>query len=441
MDALIYDADADHRQALEKLVTAEGFNALSTEDGEEAKAHCARGPALAFIDIDAGFELIDEMAFDDISEVILMGQEDDHVRVNQGIRRGATYFFCKPFDEDFVRQIVRDLRTEFSTPKSKPKAPQACIEQFGMLRGDSEPMRRIYRTIRKVAPLDTTVFLTGESGTGKDLAAKTIHMQSARADQEFVALNCAAIPHDLFESELFGHEKGSFSGAANQHSGFFERADGGTLFLDEITEIPIDLQAKLLRALENRAFRRVGGEQDTSSDVRIIASSNLDPDEAVAEEKLRHDLYFRLARFQITMPPLRTRGDDIIGLALFFLDELDQEHGEHRTLTQHAIDLLSSYPWPGNVRELKSAIERAYILTRENIDADDLEGLDTAQAITETADLQISSRSTIADAEKRLILAALETFDDNKSKAAESLGISLKTLYNRLQAYGADDAT
>jgi transcriptional regulator with PAS, ATPase and Fis domain len=261
-------------------------------------------------------------------------------------------------------------------------------------------------------------------------------MFGPRGHHPFVAMNCAAVPKDLFESELFGHEKGSFSGAVRRHHGMFERADGGTLFLDEITEMPLELQAKLLRVLELGEFRRVGGEEDLSSDVRIVASTNRQPEAAIADNLLREDLYFRIARFPIWIPPLRERGSDIRGLTLFFLNGLNRAHDSAITIHESALEKLEAYTWPGNVRELKSVLERAFILANEEIEAGHLKGFDHA-AGAQTGYITVSATASVDEAEKKLILAALEAHDGDKPATAKSLGVSLKTLYNRLNEYAA----
>ena len=264
---------------------------------------------------------------------------------------------------------------------------------------------------------------------------QTLHMFSNRAERELVAMNCATIPKELFESELFGHEKGSFSGAVSQHRGYFERTHQGTLFLDELTEMPIDLQAKLLRVLELGTFRRVGGEKELSSDVRIVAASNRDPEEAIAQNLLREDLYYRVSRFPIHIPPLRDRGGDRVGLARYFLNELNQEHDRRVVLEESAERRINEYDWPGNVRELQGAIERAFILADGAIEAHtlgELEGVATRQDY-----IKVPPTSSIDEVERQLIFAALEEFEQDKQRAADSLGISLKTLYNRLNSYEA----
>jgi transcriptional regulator with PAS, ATPase and Fis domain len=258
-------------------------------------------------------------------------------------------------------------------------------------------------------------------------------MLSPRTEQAFVAMNCAAIAKELFESELFGHEKGAFSGAIQRHEGFFERAQGGTLFLDEITEMPIGLQAKLLRVLELGEFRRVGGKEVLHSDARIIAATNRPPQDAIEEGLLREDLYFRVARFPLSIPPLRERGEDIEGLTLFFLNELNQANDTGITIHQAAIDRIKAYGWPGNVRELRSVLEQAYILANEEIEVDHLKGLD--EGVESDEYIRVPATASVGEAERKLIFAALERHDGDKTAAAKSLGISLKTLYNRLNEY------
>jgi two-component system response regulator AtoC len=260
--ALIVDDDEQHAASLDEAVEKHGFSVRRCARVADARALGPEPFSIAFITLhcagEEGLDLLDHPALANANEIILMNDVDEPEVVNRGIGLGATYFFCKPFDATFIDSILKDLAAEVATT---PEADgvECPIDQFGLLRGGSEPMRKLYRIMRKVAPSDTSVLLVGESGTGKDLVAQSLHMFSSRAGHDFLAMNCAAIPPDLFESELFGHEKGSFSGATRRHLGFFERAHRGTLFLDEITEMPVELQAKLLRVLETGAFRRVGG--------------------------------------------------------------------------------------------------------------------------------------------------------------------------------------
>lgn len=440
--ALILDDDARHASALAEVVAAHGFDILGFDRLAEAQTLSDEARlALAFITIDCpdglGLELLDHPAVAGAREIILMNARDEPVLVNRGISAGASYFFCKPFDPEFIGSLLSDLAAE--TAGTSPGTDQeAHIDQFGLLRGSSAVMHKLYRIMRKVAPTATSVLLVGESGTGKELVARTLHLLGERADAPFEAMNCSAIPKDLFESELFGHEKGAFSGALRRHEGYFERADGGTLFLDEITEMPPELQAKLLRVLELGQFRRVGGEADCSSSIRIIAATNQDPETAIRSGLLREDLYYRIARFPLHLPPLRERGEDIRGLALFFLNELNADNGSSVGISESALARLESYTWPGNVRELSSVIERAYILAEGNIEPGHLEGLDAEPAPDEY--IRVAATASVHEAERKLITAALEKYDGDKQAAARSLGISLKTLYNRLNDYAADDS-
>lgn len=296
-------------------------------------------------------------------------------------------------------------------------------------------MQNLYIQIERVAPTSATVFITGESGTGKELAAQTVHELSPRCTHPFVAVNCGAISPQLIESELFGHEKGSFTGASREHKGYFERAGGGTLFLDEITEMPAELQVKLLRVLETRAFRRVGSGREIEIDVRVIAATNRIPEEAVAAGKLREDLLYRLQVFPLYLPPLRERVEDVELLAGEYLDELNQAEHRRKSFSADALDLLKKYHWPGNVRELKNSIQRAFILADDLVEATGF-ALQSAQPCGEAGPfLLVRVGSTVAEVERRLILATLDQCQGAKEKTADILGISLKTLYNRLHEY------
>ena len=316
------------------------------------------------------------------------------------------------------------------------------------LLGNSVAMQEVFRLIERVGPTDAGVLLTGESGSGKELAAQMIHECSARRDRPFLAINCGAIPPGLIEAELFGYEKGSFTGAVRAHAGVFERADGGTLLLDEVTEMPLDMQTRLLRVLESRKFYRVGANTEYTSDVRVIAATNRCPLSAVQAGQLREDLLYRLAVFPIDMPPLRDRGDDVELLANHFLAELNAQSGAQKRLSAHARMTLKQHSWPGNVRELKNCIERAFILgdsvlelapliqnaarNEQAAGAQQSPGSGTA-ADRERLEIRVGSR--IYDMERSLIEATLDYFKGNKRRAADALGCSLKTLYNKLNGY------
>jgi len=305
------------------------------------------------------------------------------------------------------------------------------------LLGDSEAMQEVFRLIERVGPTEASVLLTGESGSGKELAAQSIHDRSARRGGPFLAINCGAIPAGLIEAELFGYEKGSFTGAIRAHAGVFERAQGGTLLLDEVTEMPLDMQTRLLRVLESRKFYRVGASVEFSSDVRVIASTNRCPLQAVQNGQLREDLLYRLAVFPIDMPPLRSRGGDVELLAEHFLTELNVQSRTQKRLSAVARMTLKQHTWPGNVRELKNCIERAFILGDQTLELAPLIQ-NTARggdAVSDRERLDIRVGSRIYDMERSLIEATLDYFKGNKRRAADALGCSLKTLYNKLNGY------
>jgi len=314
------------------------------------------------------------------------------------------------------------------------------------LLGNSVAMQEVFRLIERVGPTEASVLLTGESGSGKELAAQMIHECSVRRGKPFIAINCGAIPAGLIEAELFGYEKGSFTGAVRAHAGVFERANGGTLLLDEVTEMPLDMQTRLLRVLESRKFYRVGANTEYSSDVRVIAATNRCPLSAVQAGQLREDLLYRLAVFPIDMPPLRNRGDDVELLANHFLAELNTEAMTQKRLSAHARMTLSQHSWPGNVRELKNCIERAFILGDTVLELAPLiqNGARGEQSSAPAGGnggapdrdrLEIRVGSRIYDMERSLIEATLDYFKGNKRRAADALGCSLKTLYNKLNGY------
>lgn len=337
-----------------------------------------------------------------------------------------------------------DRSKSFSLPNidSVPRAmvfhQAPKLNRYGELYGNSRPMKKLYQMIKRVAPTDATVLLVGESGTGKELVANTIHQISGRKNKPFLAINCGAIPANLIEAELFGYERGSFTGASRMHRGYFERAHDGTLLLDEITEMTPELQVKLLRVLETGTFTRVGGDQDLRVKVRVIAATNRQPAAAVAEGQLREDLMYRLSVFPIELPPLRDRGDDIELLARHFLENLNQEHAGEKQLSSDAVAILSAHTWPGNVRELQNVIQRAFILAEQTVELEGLIKPAAAPMPLVGNRLQFTVGTPLAEAEKHMIFAALDHYDGNKKKTAEALGLSLKTLYNRLSEYRAD---
>jgi DNA-binding NtrC family response regulator len=300
--------------------------------------------------------------------------------------------------------------------------------------GQSAVMLEVKRLIERVGPTDASVLITGESGSGKELVAQLIHAASHRANGPFVAINCGAIPAGLIEAELFGYEKGSFTGAGRAHAGVFERAEGGTLFLDEITEMPLDMQTRLLRVLETRKFYRVGGVMELDTDVRVIAASNRCPLKAVQKGQLREDILYRLAVFPVGVPPLRERGNDIVLLAEHFLSDLNMRDGTDKQFSAASRSMLTQHNWPGNVRELKNSVERAFILCDEQLELAPLIS-ESKAAESQSGRLEIKVGSSIDEVERSLIEATLQHFRGNKRRTADTLGCSLKTLYNKLHVY------
>ncbi|HEY2863077.1 MAG TPA: sigma-54 dependent transcriptional regulator [Casimicrobiaceae bacterium] len=341
-------------------------------------------------------------------------------------------------------------------PRAIPRTLAAKrLERFGLLYGGCQPMRDLFRGLDRLSRSTAPVMILGESGSGKELVATTLHQLSARKDKPFIAVNCGAIPENLIESELFGHERGSFTGAARTHRGCFERADGGTLFLDEVTEMPVEMQVRLLRVLETGRFTRVGGDQEIGSDVRVLAASNRDLRQAVASGKLREDLMYRLCVIPVNVPALRDRVDDAVLLAEMFLAELNEEHGEQKVLSVEGRRRIAEHTWPGNVRELKNVVHRAFVLSDEEVQIDintfaalgqgrsedGTGGASSASAVPastlcDPSVLRIAVGMSLEDVERTLITATLQAVGGSKTEAARLLGISLKTMYNRLHAYG-----
>jgi DNA-binding NtrC family response regulator len=387
----------------------------------------------------SGLDLFEDLESSPPTDVVLV---TDHATVEtavKALRQGATDYLSKPLDVTRLKAVLggivraRELLEEIGCLRNDLRT----LGRFGLLIGNSPAMQQIYDLIGRVAPTDASVFVTGESGTGKEVVARTIHDLSQRRKGPYVPVNCAAISETLIESELFGHEKGSFTGADKRHIGKFEQASGGTIFLDEVSEMSLDLQTKLLRVLETGLVVRVGGTESIEVDARVISATNRPPDRII-DDGLREDLYYRLNVFPIHLPPLRDRGEDIKLLAESFLAELNRDEAAEKTLTVDGLERLQAHSWPGNVRELKNALHRAFILADARIDASCIP-LDPAGVTGEcaTTSLHLRVGSSIAEAERRLIIATLAVFDGDKKRAAETLGISLKTLYNRLKVYGA----
>jgi DNA-binding NtrC family response regulator len=443
LSALVLEDDELSRAALVEMVESEGFRALPAGSLAEARAVAQhRTVDIALLDLvlpdGSGLEIMRQLQSCASTQIVLITGSASVDSAVEALRLGAADYLTKPIDADRLKTILlsvartRDLKRELDAMRG------ALFElgSFGPLIGASKAMQEVYDLVGKVAPTEVSVLLTGESGTGKEEVATVIHSLSPRRGRRFVAVNCGAVSPTLIESELFGHEKGSFTGAMRQHKGLFEQASGGTLFLDEITEMPPEAQVKLLRALETSTITRVGGEQTMKVDVRLVAATNENPESAVTAGKLRHDLLYRMSSFRITLPPLREREQDIDLLADYFVAQLQREYKTEKRLTKETSEFLHGHPWKGNVRELKNAIQRAFIVAGEEITPDclppEIHGRVDAQG---GEGLYLRVGSSLAENERRLILATLEHVSGSKRKAAELLGISLKTLYTRLSSY------
>ncbi|BCF94892.1 sigma-54-dependent transcriptional regulator [Paraburkholderia largidicola] len=441
--ALIVDDDAATREALATIVAEEGLTVSVAGNLYEACDQIVRQtPDIVFVDLQlpdgSGFELFGNLdPRSGVVFVVITGHATVESAVD-ALKAGATDYLVKPVDLQRVTAILGrlprtgDLMAEIGALRGELRR----IGRFGSMVGSSQAMQVVYDQISRVAPTSLSVMLVGKSGTGKEVAAQTIHQMSARHKREFIALNCGAMSPKLIESEMFGHERGAFTGADRQHIGYFERANGGTLFLDEITEMPIELQVKLLRVLETGLFMRVGTTKEIATDVRLIAATNRDPEQAVEAGKLRLDLYHRLNVFPINLPPLADRGDDIELLAQSFLDELNERHGTQKRFPPAVQDLLRSYEWPGNVRELRNYVQRAHIMSTRESGSTAVVPVQISLATPATSStVNIPFGMSLEEADRQLILATLEQCGGVKVRAADVLGISLKTLYNRLVEY------
>jgi DNA-binding NtrC family response regulator len=363
----------------------------------------------------------------------------------QAMQIGAFNYIQKPIDFNRLKSILqnaselRRTRTELEVTRRQLRNKG----QLGALVGSSKKMQEVFHLVEMVAPSTASVLITGESGTGKELVARTIHDLSTRKGKPFIAINCAAIPETLIESEIFGHEKGAFTGALERRVGCFELAEGGTLLLDEIGEMPVATQAKLLRVLEDRKLRRLGSKIETTVDVRVLAATNKVPEEAVANGHLRNDLYYRLNVFNIHMPPLREHKEDLPDLVQSLIGDMNSKHNRNvQMLSDAVMNQFQGYTWPGNVRELRNTLERAVIVCEGSvIETKHLPpGFGHAPARAAAMDpnaLHLGVGTTVEEAERQLIMKTLEATNNNKTRAAEILGISLKTLHNKLKEYGA----
>jgi len=448
---LIVEDEDNERTGLAELVSAWGYRAETAKDGAEGLEKVASwSPSIVVTDMKmprmGGLELLERLATDAQTMAVVVvtaqGTIDSAVRA---MRMGAYDYITKPIDTDRLRTILQNAATLLGTRAELEVTRRKLRDagSLGSLVGPSKKMQEIFRLIEMVAPSTASVLITGASGTGKELVARTVHELSPRRNKPFIPINCAAIPETLMESEIFGHEKGAFTGALERRTGCFELAEGGTLLLDEIGEMPVGTQAKLLRVLEDRKLRRLGSKVETTVDVRVLASTNKVPEEAVARGELRNDLYYRLNVFNIPMPLLREHKEDIPELVQSLLGEMSAKHGRKVAAVSEAVfNLFHSYSWPGNVRELRNTLERAVIVCDSAvIETKHLPpgfGQITVRTSAEDPDaVRLGVGTTVEEAERLLILKTLEATTNNKTRAAEILGISLKTLHNKLKEYGS----
>ncbi|MEX1127599.1 MAG: sigma-54 dependent transcriptional regulator [Vicinamibacterales bacterium] len=439
---LIVEDDPSTRSGLAELVQAWGFHTDEAQDGEEAMRKVTTfRPAIIVSDLVmprmGGRELLRALhdQLSDLTFILLTAQGTVESAV-EAIKDGAYDYLSKPVDPQRLKILLEKAVERQATLREVRTLRRQLRDHgtYGRIIGNSKGIRGVYRVIEQAAPTNASVLISGESGTGKELVAQTVHELSPRQAFPFVAINCAAIPETLLESEIFGHEKGAFTGAHDRRIGVFELAHRGTLFLDEIAEMQASTQVKLLRVLQERTFRRLGGRQEQTVDVRVIAATNVDPLEATRSGKLREDLFYRLNVFTIDLPPLRERKDDIPLLVQTFLNEFNRTNNKAvRGVDQDAMYLLEHYPWPGNIRELRNVIERATILADgEFIEAKHLPPPLITRGEESLPSLTLVPGTTVDEAERRLITLTLDHCRNNKTRAAEVLGISLKTLHNKL---------
>jgi DNA-binding NtrC family response regulator len=450
---LIVEDEENARDALATIVSGWGYNTETADDGLDALEKVAGwSPGIVLTDLKMprmdGMELLQRLASqpEEIAVVVITahGCVDDAV---MAMKAGAYDFIEKPLMGEKLTRLKTILQNavRLRGTERELEVTRRTLRGKGMLGslvGSSKKMQELFTLVEMVAPSTASVLITGESGTGKELVARTIHELSPRKSKAFVAINCAAIPETLIESEIFGHEKGAFTGALERRTGCFELAEGGTLLLDEIGEMPFGTQAKLLRVLEDRKLRRLGSKVETPVDVRVVAATNKVPEEAVAKGEIRNDLYYRLNVFNIDMPPLRDHKEDLPALVESLLAEMNAKHGRRVGMVSEPVMMqFQHHSWPGNVRELRNSLERAIIVCDGSvIEPKHLPpgfGQVTPRAPVQEANaIRLGVGTTVDEAEKLLILKTLEATNNNKTKAAEILGISLKTLHNKLKEYG-----
>jgi DNA-binding NtrC family response regulator len=447
---LIVEDEEHERSGLAELVSAWGFRTETARDGIEGmEVINSWAPEIVVSDLKMprldGIGLLQKVVQTPrgISFILLTAQGSVDAAV-AAMKLGAYDFIEKPVNPARLRNILQNAARQRGTERELEATRRQLRDsgKLGSLVGSSPKMTEVYHLVEQVAPSTASVLITGESGTGKELVARTIHDLSPRKNRPFVAINCAAIPETLIESEIFGHEKGAFTGALERRTGCFELAESGTLLLDEIGEMPIGTQAKLLRVLEDHKLRRLGSKSETTVDVRVLAATNKVPEEAVARGQLRNDLFYRLNVFNIAMPPLRQHKEDIPQLTETLVKEMNAKHQRQvRGVSEEVLRLFQDFSWPGNVRELRNCLERAVIVCDANlVERRHLPpgfGDQPARcAVSEADGIHVGVGTTVDEAERQLIIKTLEATHNNKTRAAEILGISLKTLHNKLKEYG-----
>jgi len=442
---LVAEDDVETHEDWRETLMTWGYAVDVAEDGVQAlELISVKHPHIVLADLKMprkdGLELLREIREMGIylPTIIISGQGEVPEAV-EAIKLGAVDYLRKPVDPPHLRQMLRNLAENVVMRDENESLRRRLAEvgELGPLVGRSAAMRRVLTTIERIADASASVVITGESGTGKELAARTIHQLSSRRSNPYVGVNCAAIPETLMESELFGHERGAFTGADRRREGCFEAANGGTLLLDEITEMKIELQAKLLRVLEEQRVRRVGGNTEVALDVRVLAASNRDVAQAVRDGKLREDLYYRLNVLTIDLPPLRERKEDLPLLVQNFVQHYGARNNKELVgVDEEALGALQAHPWPGNVRQLRNVIERAAVICQGRV----IHRSDLAQEFQSIANVEggyvkVRIGSTLEDMERELIARTIEFSDGNKTHAAQILGVSTKTLYNKLERY------
>jgi len=448
---LIVEDEENARKGYEALLQRWGYEVLGVGTAEDALAKFGSyQPDTLIADVELpgmnGLDLLKQLGQEllDVPAIVITGKGSEE-RAVAAIEAGAFWYIEKPLKGPVLRALL-DRALGKARDARKLTVLQRQLRESGRLGelvGVSRPMQEVMRIVEMAAPSSASVLITGETGSGKEIVARTVHKLSPRANGPFVAINCSAIPESLMESEIFGHERGAFTGAAERRIGCFELADGGTLLLDEIGEMPAPTQAKLLRVLEDRKVRRLGSKSETPVDVRVLAATNKDPEQAVASGHMRQDLFFRLNVFHINLPSLRDHKDDIPLLVEHILRDINAKHGKQvRGIGSEVLDIFMSHTWPGNIRELRNVLERAVIMcerdliTRANLPGEF--GKTSAKGPSDLSSIKFPIGTTVDAMERELILQTLNATGNNKTRAAELLAISLKTLHNKLKEYGAD---